>query len=76
MMADLQEAKKNFKGFLFHEGKRHFKVVDPAVDLKGMAEAEIWGSDYGFQRNSFCFVHTKRNETKKNINIIKSCCIV
>jgi hypothetical protein len=41
MMADLQEAKKNFKDFLFQDGKHHFKVVDPAVDFKGMAEAEI-----------------------------------
>jgi hypothetical protein len=45
MLEDLYEAKRNFKDFLFHDGKRHFKVVDPSVDLKNMAEAEIWGSD-------------------------------
>jgi hypothetical protein len=45
MMEDLYKAKRNFKDFLFYDRKRHFKVVDPSLDMKRMAEAEIWGSD-------------------------------
>jgi hypothetical protein len=45
MLDALQEVKRNLKGFLWHDGKRNIKVVDPAYDLKGMADDEMWGED-------------------------------
>jgi hypothetical protein len=43
MLSALKEAKENIKDFQFHEGKRNFKVLDPNMDMRGVAEEEIWG---------------------------------
>jgi hypothetical protein len=45
MLEALQEVKRNLKDFLWHDGKRNIKVVDPAYDLKGMPDDEMWGED-------------------------------
>jgi hypothetical protein len=45
MMADLEELCGNFKKFLFHDGYRNIKLMDPNVDLRGLAEDEVWGED-------------------------------
>jgi hypothetical protein len=45
MSRSLKEASQNLKDFLFHDGKRHFKVVYPSVDLRSLSTDEVWGSD-------------------------------
>jgi hypothetical protein len=45
MMADFEEMRGNFKKFLFHDGYRNMKMLDPNVDLRGLAEDEVWGED-------------------------------
>jgi hypothetical protein len=45
MMADLDLLKRNLKDFIFKEGKRSMKLFDPNVDLRGLEEAVIWGSN-------------------------------
>jgi hypothetical protein len=44
-MLDALEVRRNLKDFLWYDGKLNFKVVDPAFDLKGMAEENMWGVD-------------------------------
>jgi hypothetical protein len=41
----LQEVRRKLKDFLWHDGRRNFKVVDPAIDLKGMPDDDMWGMD-------------------------------
>jgi hypothetical protein len=43
MMAALTEAKQNLRDFLFHDGKRTLKVLNPNLDIKTMTEEEVRG---------------------------------
>jgi hypothetical protein len=45
MMSALAEAKQNIKDFLFHSGKRNFKVLDPNMIINSMLGEEVWGPD-------------------------------
>jgi hypothetical protein len=45
LMASLEILRKNFKDFLFYDGRRNIKVFDPSMDLRGMADEEAWGDD-------------------------------
>jgi hypothetical protein len=39
-MGDLESLTSNFKEFIFREGIRTLKLVDPNVDLRGMEKEE------------------------------------
>jgi hypothetical protein len=41
----LELLKKNIKDFLFCNGLRFIRVLDPLVDIRGMEAAAIWGCD-------------------------------
>jgi hypothetical protein len=45
MMADLDLMRRNLKDFIFKEGNRNMKLFDPNVNLRGLEEDDIWGSD-------------------------------
>jgi hypothetical protein len=38
----LELLRKNFKDFLFYEGRRNVKVLDPCVDIRNMDDTEVW----------------------------------
>jgi hypothetical protein len=44
-MASLEILRKNFKDFLFYDGRRNIKVFDPCIDIRGMTDEEAWGDD-------------------------------
>jgi hypothetical protein len=45
LSASLKEAKQNLKDFLFSEGRRNFRVLDPNIDIQCLKEEDVWGSD-------------------------------
>jgi hypothetical protein len=45
MAEDLDSMKCNLKDFVFREGNRSVKHLDPNVDLRGLEESNIWGAD-------------------------------
>jgi hypothetical protein len=45
MLSALAEAKQNLKDFLFHIGKRNFRVMDPNIIISSMPGEEVWGPD-------------------------------
>jgi hypothetical protein len=44
-MASLELLRKNFKDFLFYDGRRNVKVLDPCVDIRHLPDDEVWGED-------------------------------
>jgi hypothetical protein len=45
MMGDLETLKRYVKDYIFREGIRTMKLVDPNMDLRGIKEEDIWGED-------------------------------
>jgi hypothetical protein len=45
MSEDLDNMKRTLKDFVFREGNRSVKIIDPNVDLRGLEEGDIWGTD-------------------------------
>jgi hypothetical protein len=45
LMASLELLRKNFKDFLFYDGRRNVKVLDPCVDIRHLPDEEVWGED-------------------------------
>jgi hypothetical protein len=45
MLLALAELTKNLKNYLFYIGKKNIKVMDPAVDLRGLTDKEIWSEE-------------------------------
>jgi hypothetical protein len=45
MMSSLSQLSRGLKDFLFNTGRRNFKTMDPAVDLKNLQDSEIWAAD-------------------------------
>jgi hypothetical protein len=45
MAEDLDHMKRTLKDFVFREGNRSIKLLDPNVDLRGLEETDIWGAD-------------------------------
>jgi hypothetical protein len=45
MAEDLDHMKRTLKDFVFREGNRSIKLIDPNVDLRGLEENDIWGAD-------------------------------
>jgi hypothetical protein len=45
MTAKLFDLKNNLKNFLFMNRHRNATVLDPAVDMRGMTDREIWADD-------------------------------
>jgi hypothetical protein len=45
LSAKLFDLKNNLKNFLFMNRHRNASVLDPAVDMRGMTDREIWGED-------------------------------
>jgi hypothetical protein len=43
ILASLEDLRKNLKDFLYLNGKRYVKIVDPTYDMRSMADSEIWG---------------------------------
>jgi hypothetical protein len=41
----LEFLRKNFKDFLFFDGKRNVKVLDPSMDIRGLEDKEAWTED-------------------------------
>jgi hypothetical protein len=40
--ASLELLRKNFKDFLFYEGRRNVKVLDPCVNIRNLDDTEVW----------------------------------
>jgi hypothetical protein len=49
----LADLTKNVKNFMFMNNLRNVVVLDPAVDMKGLADDEIWEDDPIHPRESF-----------------------
>jgi hypothetical protein len=45
LLASLKEAKQNLKDFLFTEGRRNFRVLDPNVDIQSLKVEDVWVAD-------------------------------
>jgi hypothetical protein len=45
MLEDLDNMKQTVKDFVFREGNRSVKLLDPNVDMRGLEAADIWGTD-------------------------------
>jgi hypothetical protein len=45
MLSDLKAMKRNLKDFIFREGNRNMRLFDPNIDLRGLEEDDIWGTD-------------------------------
>jgi hypothetical protein len=45
MVKELEEVHKHIRDFLFVEGLRHVRVMNPWVGLRGSSPANIWGED-------------------------------
>jgi hypothetical protein len=45
MVADLEDVHKCARDFLFVEGLRHVRVMNPWVGLRGSSPSNIWGED-------------------------------
>jgi uncharacterized membrane protein YgcG len=45
MLDSLELMRKTCKDFLYYEGKKSIKVLDPCVDIRGMENSEVWGDD-------------------------------
>jgi hypothetical protein len=45
MIAGLEEVRKNVKDFLYFEGRRNVKVIDPTVDIRGLKDGQTWEDD-------------------------------
>jgi hypothetical protein len=45
MLSSLEIMRKNFKDFLYYNGMRTIKVLDPSMDIRGMEDEEIWEAD-------------------------------
>jgi hypothetical protein len=45
MAEDLDNMKRTLKDFVFKEGNRSVRIIDPNVDLRGLEEGDIWGPD-------------------------------
>jgi hypothetical protein len=45
MLEDLDNMKRTVKDFVFREGNRSVKLLDPNVDMRGLEVADIWGAD-------------------------------
>jgi hypothetical protein len=41
----LDMMRRNFKDFLYFAGMRSVKVLDPCMDIRGMEDDEVWGTD-------------------------------
>jgi hypothetical protein len=52
MMKDLDTLKRNYKDFIFRDGRRSMKILDPNVDLRGMEDDDIWGPDPVHPKNN------------------------
>jgi hypothetical protein len=49
----LADLTKNIKNFMFMNNLRNMTVLDPAVDMRGLSEDEIWEEDPVHPRESF-----------------------
>jgi hypothetical protein len=49
----LADLTKNIKNFMFMNNLRHVKVIDPAVDMRGLSDDEIWEDDPIHPRENF-----------------------
>jgi hypothetical protein len=45
MLDTLEMLRKNYKDFLYYEGMKSIKVLDPCIDLRGLDETEVWDND-------------------------------
>jgi hypothetical protein len=45
MLGSLEDLRLNLKDYLFISGKRLVKIVDPAYDMRGLADSELWMED-------------------------------
>jgi hypothetical protein len=45
LVADLEDVHKCARDFLFVEGLRHVRVMNPWVGLRGSSPSNIWGED-------------------------------
>jgi hypothetical protein len=45
LMDDLMEVARNFKDFLFTNGLKNGKIVNPLISLKGLQRHEVWDKD-------------------------------
>jgi hypothetical protein len=44
-MSSLEILRKNFKDFLFYDGRRNIKVLDTCIDIRLLSDEEVWGED-------------------------------
>jgi hypothetical protein len=45
MLNTLEMFRKNFKDFLYYEGMKSIRVMDPCMDIRGLEDSDIWGAD-------------------------------
>jgi hypothetical protein len=45
MMTGLTKLSRCLKDFLFNTGRRNFKTLDPAVDMRNLQDSEIWAGN-------------------------------
>jgi hypothetical protein len=45
MLNTLEMFRKNFKDFLYYEGMKSIRVMDPCMDVRGLEDSDIWGDD-------------------------------
>jgi hypothetical protein len=41
----LELLRKNFKDFLYYDGRRNVKILDPCMDIRSMTDNKVWGMD-------------------------------
>jgi hypothetical protein len=45
MLNTLEMFRKNFKDFLYYEGMKSIKVMDPCMDIRGLEDSDVWDLD-------------------------------
>jgi hypothetical protein len=41
----LELLRKNFKDFMYYDGRRNVKILDPCMDIRSMSDREVWDLD-------------------------------
>jgi hypothetical protein len=45
LLGSLELLRKNFKDFMYYDGRRNMKILDQCMDIRSMSDRDVWGQD-------------------------------
>jgi hypothetical protein len=43
LLSSLELLRKNFKDFMYYDGRGNVKILDPCMDIRSMSDKDVWG---------------------------------